>query len=100
MSKILNDPALACFEVTEVLPLDPKHLREAIRVRAIGTLEVEKRGVRIDPEEVRKQIHPRGDNQATLLITLLKKKVVAILAQRIGSTPEHEPADSETDAAE
>ena len=96
----LNDPALACFEVTEILPLDPKHLREAIRVRAIGNLEVKKRGVRIDPEEVRKQIHPRGDNQATLMITLLKKKVVAILAQRIGSTPDHEPVDSETDAAE
>ncbi len=99
-NKILNDPALACFEVTEVLPLDPKHLREAIRVRAIGSLEVKKRGVRIDPEEVRKQIHPRGDNQATLLITLLNKKVVAILAQRIGSMADHGPADSETDAAE
>jgi hypothetical protein len=96
----LNDPALSCFEVMEVLPLDPKHLREAIRVRAIGSLEVKKRGVRIDPEEVRKQIHPRGDNQATLIITLLKKKVVAILAQRIGSVADHEPADSETDAAE
>lgn len=94
----LSDPALACFEVTEVLPLDPKHLREAIRVRAIGNLEVKKRGVRIDPEEVRKQIHPRGDNQATLIITLLKKKVVAILAQRIGSTPERDQADTEMDA--
>jgi hypothetical protein len=96
----LNEPALSCFEVMEILPLDPKHLREAIRVRAIGSLEVKKRGVRIDPEEVRKQIHPRGDNQATLIITLLKKKVVAILAQRIGSAPEHGPADSEIDAAE
>jgi hypothetical protein len=80
--------------------LDPKHLREAIRVRAIGSLEVKKRGVKIDPEEVRKQIHPRGDNQATLIITPLKKKIVAILAQRIGSAPDHGPADSETDAAE
>jgi len=71
----LTDPALSCFEVTEVLPLDPKHLREAIRERAIGILEVKKRGVKIDPEEVRTQIHPRGDNAATLIITPVKKKV-------------------------
>ncbi len=98
--QVLDDPALACFEVSEVLPLDPKHLREAIRVRAIGNLEVKKRGVKIDPEEVRKQIHPRGDHQATLLITPLKKKIVAILAQRIGSTPDHVSAESDADAAE
>ena len=96
----LNDPALACFEVTEVLPLDPKHLREAVRVRAIGNLEVKKRGVKIDPEEVRKQIHPRGDHQATLIITPLKKKIVAILAQRVGSAPGQTPADSDADAEE
>jgi hypothetical protein len=82
----LTDPALSCFEVTEVLPLDPKHLREAIRERSIGILEVKKRGVKIDPEDVRTQIHPRGDNAATLIITPVKKKVVAILAQRVGST--------------
>jgi len=83
--QIIPDPALACFEVSEVLPLDPKHLREAIRQRAIGRLEVKKRGVKIDPEEVRRQIHPRGDNQATLIITPVRKKIAAILAQRVGS---------------
>lgn len=79
----ITDPALSCFQVVEVLPLDPKHLREAIRQRAIGHLEVKKRGVKIDPDEVRKQVHPRGDNQATLLIAPVKKKIVAILANRV-----------------
>jgi len=95
--QLLDDPALACFEVSEVLPLDPKHLREAIRVRAIGTLEVKKRGVKIDPDEVRKQIHPRGDHQATLLITPLKKKIVAILAQRVGAAPDCTPVESDAE---
>ena len=83
--RIVTDSALTCFEVMEVLPLDPKHLRKAIRERAVGHLEVKKRGVKIDPEEVRKQINPRGDNQATLIITPIKKKVAAILAQRVST---------------
>lgn len=81
----ITDPALTCFEVVEVLQFDPKHLREAIRQRAIGHLEVKKRGVKIDPAEVRMQIHPRGDNQGTLIITPVKKKIVAILANRVSA---------------
>ncbi len=92
----ISDPVLACFEITEVLPLDPKHLRDAIRDRGIGNLEVKKRGVKIDPEEVRKQIHPRGDQAATLIITPVKKKIMAILAQRVGAAAadEHPTGDA------
>lgn len=96
----ISDPVLACFEVTEVLPLDPKHLRDAIRERGIGNLEVKKRGVKIDPEEVRKQIHPRGDQAATLIITPVKKKIVAILAQRVGAVAAADHPDGEADAAD
>lgn len=90
------DPVLACFEVLEILPLDPKHLRDAIRERGIGNLEVKKRGVKIDPEEVRKQVHPRGDQAATLIITPIKKKIAAILAQRVGGVSADERAGSES----
>ncbi len=79
----VSDPVLACFEVTEILPLDPKHLREAVRERGIGHLEVKKRGVKIDPDEVRKQLHLRGDNSAALIITPIKKKIAAVLAKRV-----------------
>ncbi|NLF68166.1 MAG: class I SAM-dependent methyltransferase [Candidatus Anammoximicrobium sp.] len=97
--RLLSDPVLACFEVTEVLPLDPKHLRDAVRERGIGNLEVKKRGVKIDPEEVRKQLHLRGDQAAALLITPIKKKVAAILAKRVGAAaPEKHPAGEDHDA--
>jgi hypothetical protein len=79
----ITDPALACFEVVEILPVDPKYLRSAIRDRGIGNLEVKKRGVKIDPEEVRREIHPRGEGSATLIILPVKKKVAAILAHRV-----------------
>ncbi len=81
--KLVSDPALACFEVEEVLPVDPKHMKSAIRKRRIGNLEVKKRGVRIDPEDVRKQINPRGDEAGTLIIVPVNKKVSALLTHRI-----------------
>ncbi len=93
--RLVSDPILASFEVTEVLPLDPKHLRDAIRDRGIGNLEVKKRGVKIDPDEVRKQLHLRGDHSAALLITPVKKKIVAILAKRVGPRAADEQAASE-----
>ena len=80
---LVSDPALACFEVEEVLPVDPKYLRSAVRDRKIGTLEVKKRGVRIDPEEVRRQINPRGEGSATLIIVPVNKKVSGLLTRRV-----------------
>jgi hypothetical protein len=81
--RLVSDPALACFEVEEVLPVDPKHMKSAIRERRIGNLEVKKRGVRIDPEDVRKQINPRGDESGTLIILPVNKKTSALLAHRV-----------------
>jgi len=91
----VSDPVLACFEVTEILPLDPKHLRDAVRERSIGNMEVKKRGVKIDPDEVRKQLHLRGDNSATLIITPIKKKIAAILAKRVSPAAADEHASDE-----
>ena len=80
--EIVEDPILSCFEVIEVLPFDPKHLRTEIRERRIGNLEIKKRSVRISPEELRKQLRLKGDESATLLLVPIRKKVRAILAKR------------------
>ena len=98
--RTLADPTLACFEATEILPLDPKYCGTRFGNGRSATWKSRNAASRLDPDEVRKQLHLRGDHSAALLITPVKKKIVAILAQRIGSVPDHEPADSETDAAE
>lgn len=90
--KVVDDPILSCFEVTEVLPFDPKHLKKAIRERNIGNLEIKKRGVRVSPEQVRKEIRPKGDESATLLLLPVHGKVRAILAQRVGVSEQHSEA--------
>lgn len=82
------DPAIACFEVDEVLPLQVKQLAKHLRSRNIGQLEIKKRGVDHDPQTMRKQLHLQGDQAATLLLTKLAGKHVAILARRVPQGPQ------------
>jgi hypothetical protein len=78
----IDDPALACFEVDEVLPLDLRQIGGLLRERRIGRLEIKKRGVELDPATVRKQLHLAGDEAATLFLTKLNGKHAAVLARR------------------
>jgi hypothetical protein len=79
----IDDPALACFEVREVMPLDLRLIAGHLREQNIGQLEIKKRGVEHDPATVRKQLHLAGDEAATLFLTKLGGKHVAIVARRI-----------------
>jgi hypothetical protein len=80
-----GDPALAAFEVTDVLPLDLKRLRRLIEARGIGRLEIKKRGVPIRPEDLRRRLRLRGPDAAVLLIAPVAGRVTAILARRPAS---------------
>jgi hypothetical protein len=79
----LVDPALACFEVLEVLPFRVKSLASLLRARNIGQLEIKKRGVALDPAELRRQLRLKGDEAATLLLAPIAKRVTAVLARRV-----------------
>ncbi|HLT66543.1 MAG TPA: class I SAM-dependent methyltransferase [Microbacterium sp.] len=71
------------FRVREVLPADPKPLAKALKARGIGTLEIKKRGVDIDPAEFRKKLRLAGDEKATLFVTRIGGRRTAILADRL-----------------
>lgn len=79
----IDDPALQCFAVDEVLPLKIATIAELLHQRKIGRLEIKKRGVDHDPQQIRRELKLQGDNSATLLLTQLNRKRVAILARRI-----------------
>ncbi len=78
----VGHPLLACFRVVEHLPLRMGPLKNYLRSRGIGCLEIKKRGVKIDPEHFRKQLQLRGHNSATLLLGRAGVREIAILAQR------------------
>jgi hypothetical protein len=78
----LDDAALACFEVLDQLPLRIKTLKNWLRERGIGRLEIKKRGVDLDPAHLRRQLHVAGDASATLLVTPLAGRVAVIATRR------------------
>jgi THUMP domain-like len=81
---IINDAALACFEVLDLLPLRAKMLNDWLGARRVGRLEIKKRGVDLDPVQLRRQLRFAGDNAATLLVTRIDGRRVVIATRRVG----------------
>jgi hypothetical protein len=79
----VSTPFASTFEVLQEFALDVKVLAKDLKARGIGTLEIKKRGVDIDPAEFRKRLSLSGKNSATLFLTRLGERRVAILAQRL-----------------
>jgi len=80
----VTSPFVSSFRVREELPADTKKLAKALRARGIGRLEIKKRGVDVDPAALRKTLGLKGDGSATLILTRVGKRRVALLADRVG----------------
>jgi hypothetical protein len=79
----LTSPFVSSFRVREVLPTDVKKLARALRERGIGTLEIKKRGVDVDPAVLRTRLRLTGPESATLLLTRMGGTRLAVLADRV-----------------
>jgi SAM-dependent methyltransferase len=69
------------YRVVEELPYREKPLRAALRERGIGSLTIKKRGVDVVPEQLRKRLALAGDREATLVLTRVQDKGVALLVE-------------------
>lgn len=78
-----DSPFVQSFRVREQLPFETKALARALRERGIGTLEIKKRGVDIDPATLRTKLKLRGEESATLILTRIAGRRVALLADRV-----------------
>jgi hypothetical protein len=76
-------PFAVCFRVTETLPLDERAIKKRLATLGVGTLEIKKRGVDIDPAAFRSKLSLRGGSSATLFLTRVAGKRVALLAERV-----------------
>lgn len=71
------------FRVREVMAANPKAINTVLRANDIGTLEIKKRGMDIDPATFRKKLNLRGSQAATLILTRVGDRRMAILADRV-----------------
>src|SRR5690606_31824960 len=78
----VETPFASRFRIIGQLALDERRLKRESQARGIGRLELEKRGVDMDAAAFRKRLAPRGDNDATLVLTRVAGRRVALLAER------------------
>ena len=78
-----STPFAQGFRVVEQLPLDKKAIKRSLAAREIGTLEIKKRGVDIDPAVFRTSLALKGDASGTLILTRVAGKRVALLVERV-----------------
>jgi hypothetical protein len=71
------------FRIVERLPYHEKDLRAELRRRGIGTLEIKKRGVDVDPAKLRTRLALKGAASATLILTRVAGRHTALLAERL-----------------
>lgn len=64
-----TSPFARGYAVIEQLPYREKQLKAALRERGIGRLTIKKRGVEVVPEQLRKRLELRGDNEGTIVMT-------------------------------
>jgi SAM-dependent methyltransferase len=79
----VTTPFAAGFRILETLPFAEKDLKKALRTRGIGTLEIKKRGVDVDPAALRTRLKLSGDRPATLILTRVAGRHTALLAERV-----------------
>jgi hypothetical protein len=80
---LAQTPFATAFRVIEALPTDEKKLRLALAERRIGTLEIKKRGVDVDPATLRTRLKLKGPGSATLVLTRAAGHKVALLVERV-----------------
>ena len=76
-------PLATAYEIGETLPFKDKVLKAWVRDHDIGTLEIKKRGIDVDPAVLRKRLSPKGRNEATLIVTRIGRGPVVFACTRV-----------------
>jgi hypothetical protein len=61
--------------------LNLKRLRDVLRSRHIGVVDIRKRGSAVDVEELRSRLRRQGDQSATVVLTRVLDKPWAFVCQ-------------------
>jgi hypothetical protein len=81
--QLCSTPFAAAFEVRQRLPFHFKALRSWVRQAQIGVLEIKKRGIDVDPAELRRRLRLAGPNSATMVISRTPSGAIAAIVERV-----------------
>lgn len=81
--RLTQTPFATAFRVLDRLPTDERKLRTALQERRIGTLEIKKRGVDVDPAALRTRLRLKGPESGTVLLTRVGGKHITLLVERV-----------------
>jgi SAM-dependent methyltransferase len=84
-SELVRTPFASAFRVRERLPASEAQLKRALRERRIGTLEIKKRGIDVDPAALRTRLALKGAESGTLILTRVDGEHEALLVDRVGA---------------
>jgi hypothetical protein len=76
-----SSPFARRYRVLETVPFREKPLKAALRERGIGRLTIKKRGVSVTPDELRRRLSLRGEEESTLVLTRVHGKGTALLVE-------------------
>ena len=75
----ITSPFLSAFRVLDVLAFSEKSLRAELRRRGVGQVTLKKRGSAVDTEALGKRLRLTGDGHATVLLTRVLGKPLAVI---------------------
>jgi THUMP domain-like len=79
---LVATPFATAFRVIESFAFDERLLKKELAARGIGTLEIKKRGMDVDPAQLRTKLNLKGRESAALILTRVAGKRLALLAER------------------
>jgi hypothetical protein len=81
----VSHPLAAGFVVRDCLPLRVATLSTYLAERSVGAVEIKKRVVATEPDALRRRLKLHGDNSATIVLTRIGLREVAIVVERFSS---------------
>jgi hypothetical protein len=76
--RLLTSPFITGYRVLDVMPFTEKSLRSELRRQGVGRVTLKKRGSAVDTEALGKRLRLTGDGAATVLLTRVMGKPLAI----------------------
>lgn len=80
-------PFARCLEVADALPFSLKRLRALLRERAVGQVEILKRGSAVDVEKLRRDLRLSGPHSVSLVLTRVADAPTALLCRPVPVPP-------------